>query len=378
MLSDCNANLISRQVGSTQLDAGRTALQGVGSSVGVSPPPTDEVVSGSPDGRDLGAVTLLDTLTNLSVVERTKYLDKKVGRADRRHSERSQVIASLKLVGRYKMAMRMENCGRIMPYRCSVCGVVACRRHPWRCELKVCPHCGQDRAGKLGNAMRLLLAAGKLVHPVAITLTVKNGHDYAERRAHLLKSFQKLQDSVEFKAAISGGFVFYEATHNPVTGWHPHLNVIADGWLDVYRLVALWHRVTGDSKICWIERIAPENPSKALVELIKYVCKVSDVAASPELLDTFLEVEHSRRSLWAFGKCKGMMKDVAVLQQEEEEADDLAAVALDCPVCKSEGSMEPLDGVTFRTDHLIYPGGWLVQPDQLHRAVIRNGGEGYG
>jgi hypothetical protein len=343
------------------------------------PPPGGELVAGflPPVGSSSPGtgVSLLDTLTNISTFEREALLKKKVGRSGRRWSERSLVVAALKQVGRYKEAARMENCGRVMPYKCRVCGVVACRRHPWRCDLKVCPHCGQDRAAKLGNAMKLLVTAGKLAHPVFIILTVKNGHDYAERRAHLFESFRKLQRLDEFDAAISGGFVFYETTYNPREGWHPHLNVVADGWIDIYRLVALWQRCTVDSMVCRIRQIDPVEPSKTILELVKYVCKVSDIAASPELVDKFLEVEHNRRSLVAFGKCKGMMKTLADLEKKEVEVEEQAAVDLDCPVCGSAGSMEPLEGTAFRTDHLIYPGGWLVQPAELDRAVARKGVE---
>lgn len=336
---------------------------------------TASVVSSSPGpgsvepsavvGSGGGDRSLLDTLTNLSTLERNAALQKKVARAGRRRSERSRIIGALKESGRHKEASRMEKCGRVMPYKCRVCGVVACRRHPWRCGLRVCPHCGQDRAARVGAVMKKLVVTGKISHPVALVLTVRNGFDYAERRQHVLDSFRKLQRLDEFKAAISGGFVFYETTYSPLTGWHPHLNVLADGWIDIRRLVAMWERCTGDSKICWVTRVDPVEPGRAVVELVKYVCKVADIAGSAGLVNEFLEVEHSRRALWAFGKCKGMMQDLAALEKEEAAAEDRAAVDLDCPVCGAEGSMEPREGTAYRTDHLIYPGGWLVRPAQL-------------
>ncbi len=105
----------------------------------------------------------------------------------------------------------------------------------------LCPFCAMKRGAKflqdyMPRFAALIKAYPHLI-PVLITLTVKNGPDLRERVEHLFVSLTKVKG--KRRNAKSGGRCkselskivgevgAYEITHNPKTGWHPHVHIRA-------------------------------------------------------------------------------------------------------------------------------------------------------
>lgn len=183
---------------------------------------------------------------------------------------------------------------------------ISCKKH------MLCPFCSALRASKQAKAyhdkMLAIMKDKPNLKPVFITLTIKNGDDYAERQAHLEQSFQTLKDRRrdwlkkgrgfnEF-CKVDGCVYSYEIT-NKGNGWHPHIHMVAlvDDWIDREKLSQEWEAITGDSKIVDVRRIKPKKSElslevvgeqssnegegdymEAFIECFKYALKFSEMS----------------------------------------------------------------------------------------------------
>jgi hypothetical protein len=184
-------------------------------------------------------------------------------------------------------------------------------------------------------------------NPIHITLTVKNGPSLAERDKHLREAWHVLKRRVIWARGVSTGFVFWETTRNLVTGeWHPHLHIIADGWISHEDLRAEWLDITGDSSIVYVKQVA--GSVEDVREVCKYPVKSDDIAGSPQAVLEYLQVTHGSRLFWTYGYKRNNWKNspkVEVAIPEEEQLELGAAEAVEgvdpdkCPHCAAEGQM---------------------------------------
>lgn len=115
-----------------------------------------------------------------------------------------------------------------------------------------------------------------------------------------------------------GGFYSYENTYNEKTGeWHPHLHIfgVLEEWIDVQKLSATWHEITGDSYIVDVRRVKKDKVhgySKAIAEVCKYALKFSDLSVQ-KTWDAWLVLKGSRkvglRLSGSFGLLNGVKMD---------------------------------------------------------------------
>ncbi|CAO1670493.1 Replication protein (plasmid) [Halomonas sp. NYA30] len=197
-----------------------------------------------------------------------------------------------------------------------------CKRH------LVCPFCAARRASKQVerylDRLRVILTDNPRLKLALLTFTVKNGDDLAERHAHLENSFRRLQkkrrDALQGKgktelSKVAGAFFSYEVTNkNQGKGWHPHIHclVLLDEYIVHSKLVTEWEKITGDSIIVDIRRIAggisqiidqsgqivPEIVD-AFAEVFKYALKFSELSFQHNL-EAF-ELLRGKRLQGSFG-----------------------------------------------------------------------------
>lgn len=190
-----------------------------------------------------------------------------------------------------------------------------CKKH------LLCPLCAIRRGAKQVQAylekLEVLRNEDPTLKPYMLTLTVKNGHDLAERFEHLTKSVKTLlmrrrdalrgKTSSELSKAL-GGVYSYELTLSE-HGWHPHIHMVVlqrdDDPIDFYkyqakdsRLSKEWLAVTGDSFIVDIRPIQGD-PAEGFIEVFKYALKFSDLSPQ-ENLTAFLTLNR-RRLTGSFG-----------------------------------------------------------------------------
>lgn len=275
-----------------------------------------------------------------------------------------QLVRSLREVGLAAEAHSVYNCGRAIAYEGSECGRGAARQY-FTCHNKLCVFCADRRADLVADKVTPIVQS--FSSPIYLVLTVKNGSSLAERDKHLRSSFSKLLRDEEFRAAIRGGMVFWETT-NEGKGWHPHLNVLADGYIGQALLSAKWEAITGDSRVVWVERV----DEGTIREACKYPGKLTDIVGSPELVGEFLAVTKGRNMLWSFGSARGLQKQFAEDLRAAEAADAAAVVAGRdvCPYCGPESSchmerkLTPEGGPVWLSRAFCAPlgGGWLALP----------------
>lgn len=205
-----------------------------------------------------------------------------------------------------------------------------CKKH------MLCPFCARRRASKMleKNLPKFEEASKPHLIPALVTLTVKNGENLEERFNHLKNALQTLtgrrRDYLkkgrgfnEF-CKIEGAMFSYEVTHNPKTGWHPHVHmvVLLNDYIDVRKLSKLWHEVTGDSYVVDVRKLKAKDVGEskgtivdAMQEVFKYALKFSDLSLERqfEAWDTL----RGRRLSGSFGSLWGV-------EVPEELLDDLS------------------------------------------------------
>jgi plasmid rolling circle replication initiator protein Rep len=212
-----------------------------------------------------------------------------------------------------------------------------CKRH------LVCPFCaarrGSKQVEKYSERLTEILKANPRLKPAMLTLTVANGENLSERFNHLVTSFRKLQERrrdyakkgrgyTEF-SKVAGAVFSYEVT-NKGKGWHPHLHavVLLEDWIDREALSEEWHKITGDSFILDIRRLAKgadvTDPTgnvspkitDAFCEVFKYALKFSDLDFSDNL--HAYEVLRGKRLQGAFGVFWGVKVPESLLDDPLE------------------------------------------------------------
>lgn len=173
--------------------------------------------------------------------------------------------------------------------------------------------------------------------PYLVTFTVKNGEDLAERLAHLERALTRLNKRRNGKRSrsmmrdVRGAVWSYEVTWSAANGWHPHVHAI---WLcesepDVYALRSEWQDVTGDSFMCDVRAITPDENApvdcdphaKGFAEVFKYAMKAAELPTA-QLLQAF-DVMRGRRLVRSFGAFYGVPEPA-----NDDLADELPAADL--------------------------------------------------
>lgn len=185
----------------------------------------------------------------------------------------------------------------------------------------LCPLCAIRRGAKQVQAylekFELLRNESPNLKPYLLTLTIKNGHDLAERFEHLTKSVKKLlkrrRDAKDGKGSSEllkalGGVFSYELTLSQ-HGWHPHVHMVIlcdqDDPIQFSQAKAKdsdlsreWLAVTGDSFIVDVRPI-DGDPAEGFIEVFKYALKFSDLSPQ-ENLTAYLTLK-ARRLTGSFG-----------------------------------------------------------------------------
>jgi hypothetical protein len=202
-------------------------------------------------------------------------------------------------------------------------GANFCRKH------LVCSLCAIRRASRMMASYLQRYAVIRKTRPELrahlATLTVRNSHDLGEVLKHLLTSLRLLHRRRNNKRqpsimhSVEGGVYAIELTHDPVTGWHPHVHAIwlsADPALEdqasTFRLRAEWEKITTDSFMCDLRPVRPEldmpadiDPhAKGFAEVFKYTMKPSELGAD-KLAEAYPYLT-GKRLVGSFGLLRGL------------------------------------------------------------------------
>lgn len=214
---------------------------------------------------------------------------------NRSHQMAGHALAS----GSRDLSRRLYACGAYLRFRHYLAHQRTVLVESRSCDLSLlCPLCAIRRGGRLLRRYVERVEHLSGTHDFdAITLTVKNGDDLAERFAHLKSSFQRLRNRAKKGygafSEVSGALWSVELTKSGY-GWHPHVHLIAARpkgspplrYGEGSQLAADWQLATGDSFIVHSQRIRAEEDGgivAALCETLKYALKFGDL----DLADNF-------------------------------------------------------------------------------------------
>jgi hypothetical protein len=288
----------------------------------------------------------------------------------RRKSGRSsrQLVASLRSLGRHKVASAVSECGSLIVYQCEDCSGQAARRlHT--CDNRLCPWCASRRSSRIANRIAPIVAA--FSRPALLTVTIKNGSDLLERFTHCRSSWSKLARRKEFKASFLGGVAFVESTYNLQTEeYHVHIHALVDGRMPQKEISRLWEQITGDSFIVDIRAIRDGHSLDAAKEACKYPTKLADINGLPHLVEEYLDALKGRRLMWGWGHCFGVMGQLEAEEKECEkeelriEQEVLDGIERLCPHCGSLDGLAVANVKPWRLEVAVRVGrGWWVRAE---------------
>lgn len=222
-----------------------------------------------------------------------------------------QMAGHLVKAHRPDLSKRLYDCGSYLRFRHYLDHQQTRLIESRSCDISLlCPLCAIRRGARLLKRYLERCAYLAPAHDFyLVTLTVKNGPDLAERYAHLLKGWKRLNERAKKGygafADASGAFGSIEFTKSD-KGWHPHMHMLwamPKGtpplrWGQDSQLGMDWFAATGDSYIVHAERVAPAAggapergiPPKgadplvaALCEVLKYALKFSSLSLDDNL-----------------------------------------------------------------------------------------------
>lgn len=200
------------------------------------------------------------------------------------------------------------------------------------CEKSVlCPFCAIRRAGKFIKAYMSKLESLRALYPhlkpYMLTLTVKDGDSLSERFLHLRFAIRTYMDKrrkylanekskrnrqcVELVKALGGVYSIEIKRGKNSKLWHPHVHfvILCDNKnsINVQKLSAEWHEITGDSFIVDCRSFYSAEHDFVLdgfLEIFKYALKFSDMS----LQDNFhaYELLNKQRLVGNFGILRGV------------------------------------------------------------------------
>jgi len=174
-----------------------------------------------------------------------------------------------------------------------------------RCHHRWCPACAGER-GRMVAANIESHLSGRSVR--FLTLTLRHSQTpLTEQIDRLYRSFASLRRRPQWAASVEGGVAVLEVKISDRDGlWHPHLHVVMEGlWFDVREISRLWHGVTGDSSVVWIEGRGTDGSIARY--LAKYLAKPAhdSVYRDPAKLEELIVTLRGRRLCFAFGTWRG-------------------------------------------------------------------------
>lgn len=230
---------------------------------------------------------------------------------------------------------RMRACGDYLLFR-HYFTVDEVRLHAASFCMKhlLCPLCAIRRGSKALKSYldrwEVVQAEKTALKPFLVTLTVKDGHDLAERFEHLHKAQRELWKRKQrgrgsVLDGVQGAVWSYEVKRGKKSGeWHPHLHMIAlaENQLDAVELSREWHEITGDSFIVDVRPITGHT-ADGFMEVFKYAVKFSDQPPA----DTWhaFQVLKGKRLLGSAGCFRGVVVPEILT---DEALDDLPFVEL--------------------------------------------------
>lgn len=169
------------------------------------------------------------------------------------------------------------------------------------CRCRWCLPCGHARGAILAATIRDHMEGRRCKF---VTLTLRHSDKpLAEQLRQLYACFARLRRRKFWTSTVPGGVAVLEVHHaGGLTGWHPHLHVIAEGgYIDVRRLSAEWHSITQTSFVVHVR--ACNSPTHAARYLTKYLAKplTRQISRHHGYLVEAITALHGRRMLIPFG-----------------------------------------------------------------------------
>ncbi|MBA7697098.1 hypothetical protein ES703_105756 [subsurface metagenome] len=151
------------------------------------------------------------------------------------------------------------------------------RVRSFHCGLRWCPICASSRQAWISTECERWFRS--VTGPRLVTLTVRHTNaPLADQINSLYNHFQKFRKRKFFKDRTRGGVWFFHIKKSQKDHkWHPHLHCLIDSdFLEHEKIMQLWHKITGDSKIVHIKAVT--NPTNSVKHAARYSAEPCDLS----------------------------------------------------------------------------------------------------
>ena len=224
------------------------------------------------------------------------------------------------------------------------------------CRVRLCPMCGWRRSLKVAAQTITIVDAIKADHRITyilLTLTMRNcePHELDGAITALLRAYNKLTNTDDYKAAVKGSMRTVEVTHNiEKDTYHPHIHALlavkpdyfrSKSYITQERWTELWQRVLKADYVPIVDvRKVRGQTGKAIAEVAKYAVKDSDYIIPDdwnmtEVTVRVLDAALANRRFVAYG---GLLKDYhKKLNLTDADKADLVTINEDKPPIVPDG-----------------------------------------
>lgn len=200
------------------------------------------------------------------------------------------------------------------------------------CENRFCPVCSWKKSRK--NALKISILMQYIKEEenkefIFLTLTAPNvmADELNDEIQHYNKSFKRLMERKEVKAAVKGYVRKLEVTYNKDRDdYHPHFHVVLavnksyftdkNYYINRDRWLELWQQSTKNPAITQVDvrRVKHTDNKKEVSEIAKYSAKDSDYLQNEKVFDTFYDTLSGKRLI----VYSGLFKEASKMYDNKE------------------------------------------------------------
>lgn len=274
---------------------------------------------------------------------------------DRCAADRIKLAERLRSEDAHDLAKLLDTCGQEMRMVCCNCGFF--KSVETKCKKRWCPSCARGIAAE--RVAKYASAAARFEWPLFVTLTIRNTTD-PEGLKEIKRAWRLMRRRTLITKRVRSGIVGFEVT-NKGNGWHPHLHALLDcKWLALYvpeptrsdnaEKVALKCRAAAEElTTLWSSIVKQPTASvavrranaAALVEVLKYSCKGSELLACKDRVADLIYLMQRMRLMSTFGEIRRETPD--------EDLEDETKQKATCENCGNESTFVPADIVGILT-----------------------------
>jgi plasmid rolling circle replication initiator protein Rep len=247
-----------------------------------------------------GLDTFLDTLELTAESQQSKTLKALANKAIRKHQTNVKLVQIIDVLELKKNADNSEIKKYWKAYHCAnVFLKIGNRIHTERCKQRFCQNCARIQAADITNGYKTPLENLRnedSLYMVTLTRPNVKGRELSNEIKKMIKTFQKIKDSLRKAKTPLNGFRKLECTYNQKeTTYNPHFHILVQGQTTAESLLSSWLKQNPRATMK-AQKISLIDSDDYMREIAKYAAKdpVSNEATAEAALVMYKSMQGKR------------------------------------------------------------------------------------